>query len=194
MATCNLGPSPAVLTPTTASISPVNLSEFELTVTRHQNRVYGYALRLMGNREEAKDVVQEAMLRMWRHRDRVESDGALSWLLKVTHNASIDALRRRTVENRVFEGEADTERIGGSELSPERATESGDLRHHLNRAIDELREPYKSIVILREIEDFRYEEICGALNLPMSTVKVYLHRGRRMLRKTLERELHSEIV
>jgi RNA polymerase sigma-70 factor (ECF subfamily) len=63
---------------------------------------------------------------------------------------------------------------------------------HLQRAIDQLKEPYRSIVILREIEDFQYDEICGALDLPMSSVKVYLHRGRKMLRKTLGEVLHIE--
>ncbi|MBO6573976.1 MAG: sigma-70 family RNA polymerase sigma factor [Rhodothermales bacterium] len=170
----------------------MTLSEFELTVTRHQNRVFGYAARLLGDRDQAKDVVQDAMLRMWKHRDRVDEDGAVSWLLRVTHNACIDVLRRRQLEHRIFDGEPDADRTGSATLSPARQTESADMMAHLERAIETLKEPYRSIVVLREIEDFRYEEICGALNLPMSTVKVYLHRARRMLRKTIEEVMHLE--
>ncbi|MFT5144970.1 MAG: RNA polymerase sigma factor (sigma-70 family) [Rhodothermales bacterium] len=163
-----------------------------MTVIRHQHRVFGYALRLLGDRDLAKDAVQDSMLRMWKHKETVEMDGAISWLLRVTHNACIDMLRRRKLENRLFEGNADTERLGTAEWSPAKVAESKDLMGHLQQAIDQLKEPYRSIVILREVEDFQYDEICGALDLPMSTVKVYLHRGRKMLRKTLGEVLHIE--
>lgn len=163
-----------------------------MTVTRHQHRVYGYALRLLGDPDEARDVVQDSMLTMWRHRDRVEADGAVSWLLRVTHNAAIDRLRRRKVEHRIFEGDADFERLDGGAGSPAGHTESADMMKHLQAAIDTLKEPYRSIVILREIEDYRYDEICGALDLPMTTVKVYLHRARKQLRETIQEVLHLE--
>ena len=172
----------------------MTLTEFESIVTRHQDRVFGYAVRLLGDRDQAKDVVQDAMIRMWNHRERVEIEGAVSWLLRVTHNACIDVLRRRKLETKIFEGDADTERVGGGERSPSSLAESSDMMAHLQDAIARLKEPYRSIVVLREIEDFRYEEICGALDLPMSTVKVYLHRARKQLRKTLEEELHLELA
>jgi RNA polymerase sigma factor (sigma-70 family) len=172
----------------------VTLSEYESLITREQHRVYGYALRLVGDREEAKDVVQDAMLRMWKHRDRLEVDGAISWLLRVTHNACIDQLRRRKLETQIFHSDADTDRLGGREWSPAKQTESRDSMKHLRDAISQLGEPHRSIVLLREVEEFSYEEICGALNLPMSTVKVYLHRARKKLRKTLEEVMHRELV
>jgi len=172
----------------------VTLSEFEIIVTQSQDRVFGYAARLLGDKDQAADVVQETMIRMWRNRDKVKTEGAISWLLRVTHNASIDVLRRRKLETQIFARDVDTERFDSGGISPERALETNDLRHHLERAIDLLDEPYRSIIILREIEDFRYDEICGALNLPMTTVKVYLHRGRRRLRKTLQEELYNELA
>jgi RNA polymerase sigma-70 factor (ECF subfamily) len=172
----------------------VTLPEYETLITRQQHRVYGYALRLVGDREQAKDIVQDAMLRMWKHRERLEVDGAISWLLRVTHNACIDQLRRRKLETRIFHGDAETEQLGSRDWSPAKETESRDMMKNLNQAISTLGEPHRSIVLLREVEDFSYEEICGALNLPMSTVKVYLHRARKRLRKTLEEVMHRELV
>ncbi|NNE71725.1 MAG: RNA polymerase sigma factor [Rhodothermales bacterium] len=172
----------------------MTLSEYESLITRNQNRVYGYALRLIGDRDQAKDVVQDAMLRMWKHRDRLEVDGAISWLLRVTHNACIDQLRRRQLETKIFHGDVETDQLGTGEWSPARVTESRDMMDNLKQAIDTLGEPHRSIVLLREVEDFSYEEICGALDLPMSTVKVYLHRARRRLRKTLEEVMQRELV
>lgn len=172
----------------------MTLHEFENLVTRQQHRVFGYALRLVGDRDEAKDVVQDAMMKMWKHREKLEIDGAVSWLLRVTHNACIDLLRRRKLETRIFNADAEADRLGSAEASPARKTESADMMVHLQNAIQTLGEPHKSIVILREVEDYSYEEICGALDLPMSTVKVYLHRGRKRLRKTLQEVMHRELV
>lgn len=197
---CNLARPPTVLPSTTPHSHPnhdglvLTLADFELTVTQHQNRVHGYAARLLGDRDQAADVVQECMLRLWRHRDTVRPDGAISWLLRVTHNACIDALRRRKREQSLFRDAIDSDTLGGTEVLPDRAAESSDLRDHIETALRQLSEPYRSIVILREVEDFSYEEICGALDLPMTTVKVYLHRGRHKLRKLIEEVLHREHV
>jgi RNA polymerase sigma-70 factor, ECF subfamily len=172
----------------------VTLSEFEIIVTQSQDRVFGYAMRLLGNRDHAADIVQDSMIRMWRNREKLETEGAVSWMLRVTHNACIDVLRRRKLETQIFAHEVDAERFESGGISPDRALETRDLRSHLDRALERLSEPYRSILILREIEDFRYDEICGALNLPMSTVKVYLHRGRRKLRKMIQEELYHELA
>ncbi|MEM8488440.1 MAG: sigma factor-like helix-turn-helix DNA-binding protein, partial [Bacteroidota bacterium] len=65
-------------------------------------------------------------------------------------------------------------------------------RSHLLKAVETLAEPYRSIVILREIQELRYQEICEALDLPLSTVKVYLHRARKTLRTQLQEVLQRE--
>ncbi len=63
----------------------------------------------------------------------------------------------------------------------------------MQAALGEIREPYRSIVVLREIEDLKYEEIAAALELPLNTIKVYLHRGRRMLRQRLREFVKHEV-
>ena len=71
--------------------------------------------------------------------------------------------------------------------------DSERLREKILTSVNALKEPYKSIVVLRELQDLSYEEISEALELPLTTVKVYLHRGRRTLRKALH-ELYNEFI
>jgi RNA polymerase sigma-70 factor (ECF subfamily) len=170
----------------------VNLAEFEHTVITCRHRLFRYAWRLTGDREDAADLVQDSMLKLWRHRDTVHSGGAVAWLLRVVRNAAFDLHRRRVFERGVFDGARDVDDEAGTDSATDRVAEAGSLRNRLERALDRLREPYRSIVILREVEDFRYDEIAGALDLPLNTVKVYLHRGRHMLRESITRELHGE--
>jgi RNA polymerase sigma-70 factor (ECF subfamily) len=160
----------------------VTLAEYEQTILRDRDRVFGYAVRMMGDRDEAADVVQDAMLKMWSHREHVEADGATGWLIRVTRNACLDALRRRSFENGLFVRDPDGPDPEGSEPSPDGALAAGQFREHLERLLARLREPYRSILILREIEDCRYDEISAALDLPLTSVKVYLHRARHMLK------------
>lgn len=178
-----------------ASGSGVNLLQYERQVHRHQDRVYGFARYLLGDPEEARDVTQEVLLRLWHHREAVEEDRLTGWLLRVTRNACIDALRkRRTYQDLV---RADAERVGQAASrtpDPEAATEAALFREALERALRQLPEPQRSIVILREIQDCTYEQISEALALPLNTVKVYLHRARKALRNQLREEWHREAV
>lgn len=175
-------------------IRGVTLAEYEQTILRYRDRVYGYAVRMMGDREQAADLVQDAMLKMWDHRETVTADGAPGWLIRVTRNTCLDALRRRSFETGLFDTDAETEYVSSGEPETDRAAATGVLRDHLERALARLSEPYRSIVILREVEECRYDEIGGALNLPMSSVKVYLHRARKMLREAILHELHGEAI
>jgi RNA polymerase sigma-70 factor (ECF subfamily) len=76
-----------------------------------------------------------------------------------------------------------------SEPSPEQQTETNEMREHIRSALTRIEEPYRSIVILREIQEMKYDEIAKSLELPLNTVKSYLYRGRRMLRNQLKETL-----
>ena len=157
---------------------------FEQIVLRYRQRVYGYAYHMLGDADEAADVTQDVFLKLWSSRDKMEEKRVLAWLLFVTRNACIDQLRhRRTVRAVVDRNEHALDVAMATDERPDAALEGSDLRSRLQEALHELSEPYRSIVILREIQDLSYAEISGALNLPLTTVKVYLHRGRKMLRE-----------
>ncbi len=173
----------------------MNLLQYERQVHRHQHRVYGFACYLLGDREEARDVVQEVLLRLWHHRDEVEEHRLTGWLLRVTRNACIDAIRkRRSYQNLVRTAPDRVGQAPSGSPPTDAAAETAVFRAHLERALIRLQEPHRSIVILREIQEYTYEEISEALNLPLNTVKVYLHRARKTLRSLLSEVSYREPV
>ena len=164
------------------------LSAFDKTAARHRNRIFTFACYCLGNREEAEDVTQEVLIRLWKNLDSLEEPRLVPWLIHVTRNACIDTMRRRRTYRALVaedpEGEAML-RVPSRTPGPGVLAEASDFRTQVENALKELAEPYRSVVILREIQDLKYEEISAALGLPLNTVKVYLHRGRRRLRERL---------
>ncbi|HUF78086.1 MAG TPA: sigma-70 family RNA polymerase sigma factor [Thermoanaerobaculia bacterium] len=175
---------------------PVSLGvmpgDFQALVGEHQDRVYSLACYLLGDREEAADVTQEVLLKLWRNMGELdESAGGnvAAWLLRVTRNRCFDLMRKlrtqRSALGQAEEPEA-VERAPAAGADPERLAASTDLGRHLRRAVQELSEPYRSVIILREVQEMKYREISETLEMPINTVKVNIHRGRRMLRERLK--------
>lgn len=161
---------------------------FEATVERYQRKVFSFAHYLLSNREEAEDVTQEVLLRYWRHQTGVAEETAGAWLLRVTRNACYDLLRRRKsaaarVDTSLDDGEAQD--VPSAEPDPEIRAQNADFRKRLLHALEGLGEPYKSVVLLREVHGLPHREIGQALGIPENTVRVHLHRGRRKLRDQL---------
>jgi RNA polymerase sigma-70 factor (ECF subfamily) len=168
----------------------MNGCSFEAAVTRHQRTVFTFAAYHLGDRAEAEDVTQEVLLRLWRNPRVLGSSQLRAWLLKVTRNACTDLLRRRTSRARIVlrhPGESPPE-APDSAPGPEDRASAEQLGRRLRSALDSLREPHRSIVVLREIQGLSYREIAAALELPLTTVKVTLHRARRRLREQLREE------
>lgn len=169
------------------------VSGFEAAVADHQRRIYTFARYYLGNQEEADDITQEVLLRLWRNRHELDDHHLGAWLLRVTRNACYDVLRKRRSAAKVFSFEPEEE-VAETEPAPEpdpqaRAEASG-FRGHLRDALEEVGEPYKSVIILREIQGFKYQEISDALEMPLSSVRVNLHRGRKKLRERLREVYH----
>jgi len=173
----------------------VNILRFEQQVKLYQDRVFGFACYFLNDREEAKDVTQDVLIRFWQHCQDVDEERLLGWLLRVTRNACIDALRKRQSNRNIMTVSTDDIQYAQTyDLTPEDRAVSVDTRAIITSALDKLPDPYRSIVILREIQHLKYEEITGAMDMPINTVKVYLHRGRKMLRKQLKEVLDRETV
>jgi len=165
------------------------LTAFEDSAQRYRRQVYSFARYLLSNREEAEDVTQEVLLRLWRHRSGVDEERLGSWLLRVTRNACYDLLRKRRSDNAVMapgDGfDAEMQHAASAEPDPQARAEAADFRRRLLAALADLEEPYKSVVILREVQGLPHREIGEALGVPEVTVRVHLHRGRRKLRERL---------
>lgn len=159
--------------------------ELERLVVAYAPLIFHVAFSILHDRGLAEDVVQETMIKAWRHREEFRGDSSLkTWLIRIGRNTAIDALRRRrdqfTADGTVPET-ADRSAVADVErLSEGRA----DLAE-LGSALGELDELSRTIVILREIDSLSYQEIADALEVPVSTVKTRLLRARRTLQETL---------
>jgi RNA polymerase sigma-70 factor (ECF subfamily) len=160
-------------------------AQFESAVMEHKDRIHNYARGILRDPEDAKDVAQECLIRLWNHRERVEPGaGCRSWLLRSAHNLCVDRLRRRSTHREVSR-EVDTMEPTDARPGPERLTSSVEIAGRLEQALLDLDLRDRSIVLLREVEGLAYEDIASLLDLKMGTLKATLHRAREKLRNAL---------
>jgi RNA polymerase sigma-70 factor (ECF subfamily) len=145
----------------------------------HQDRVWSLSLYLLGERAEAEDVTQEAFTRLWQHRGSMSDARVGPWLLRVTRNLCLDRIRQRRPQ-------ADPEELAATEESaPDAGLERGRLAVLLRHSVARLAEPYRSLIILRDVQQHSYEDVAGVTGLSLPQVKTYLHRARKQLRDQL---------
>ncbi len=169
--------------------------EFQDHVRQHRNRIFSLAYYTLRNRQDAEDVTQEVLIRFWKHRLRLDLGGLPAWLHTVTRNVCRDLARkqRRGVSGREVERQPEElEALPTASADPQAVAEEAQFRQRLQTAVSRLAEPYRSIVILREIQGLKYDEIAAVVDKPLGTVKGYLHRGRRQLRDQL-REVNAYV-
>ena len=162
---------------------------FEELVASHQHRVFGVALRMLGSAAEAEEVAQEAFIRAHRSLGEFRGDAKLStWLYTIVSRLCLNRLAsgdRRAVR----QGEEVLLRVADEGGGPEVRAERGELEGALHRAIAELPEERRVVIVLRDLEGLSYEEIALALGLELGTVRSRLHRARMDLKDKLERFL-----
>jgi RNA polymerase sigma-70 factor (ECF subfamily) len=163
-------------------------SVFDAAVAAHGTRVWTLAVYLLGDKTEAEDVVQEVLIRLWRHGAEVQEGRLRSWLMRVTRNACIDAVRRRRarVDGRRSKESCSLGHIEIDVPGPERLAQSAELGDRIAVALERLQEPQRSVVVMREIQGMSYREIAEVMEMPLNSVRVALHRGRARLRLALE--------
>ncbi len=172
-------------------------AEFNELANLHRDRVFTFSCYWLQNREDAEDVTQEILVRMWRCRNAVPADRMGVWLMRVTRNACIDLARRRKTRQHLNSG---TEPDTAFAITPDPAPIASDALQSeetvscVKNIVAQLDEPQKSIVLLRDVHDMSYAEIASVLSLTLDQVRVYLHRGRQKVRKCLqERVSHGEL-
>jgi len=158
-------------------------------VERYERPVFNLVVRMVHDRGLAEDLSQEAFVKAFRHIStfRAEQGKFSSWLFKIAHNTAIDHLRRKRLETVPLDAGGEDETDYHEVLSdPEsdspldRAVRS-DLADALSRAIGRLRPEYREVIVLRHQEGLAYEEIAEIADLPLGTVKTYIHRARKEL-------------
>lgn len=161
---------------------------FAQLVGLHEKKVYGLALRMCGNPEDAADAAQEAFLAAWKGLPRFRGEAGFStWLYRLTSNAAIDHLRR--VKRQRGEVSLDG---GGPGLdavddapSPQAQAEETELREAVAEGLSMLSEDHRQALLLRELRGLSYEEIASELRVDLGTVKSRISRARGSLRKIL---------
>ncbi len=162
---------------------------FEDLVIAYQHRVFGVALRMLGNRAEAEELAQEVFLRVHRAIGEFRGEAKLStWLYAIASRLCLNRLasgERRMARH----GDEALTRLASREISPAEEVERSELETALHRAIAALSDERRMVVVLRDLEGLSYEEIAAALELELGTVRSRLHRARMDLREKLERFL-----
>ena len=164
-----------------AGVAGVTRDEvFESEALPHLRSLYGSAFRMTRNAHVAEDLVQETFLRAYRAFDGfTPGTNIRAWLYTILHRVRTDAFRKAGRSPRTVEMEGE----GPAVPPPQDALASGG--EDLERALQSLPEVFRTAVVLRDIQDFTYDEIAQILEVPVGTVMSRIHRGRAQLRKIL---------
>ena len=162
------------------SLEPM-LEQYQQAIEQHRKRIYSFAHYSLRKSVDAEDVTQEVFIKLWQHWQKIDHEKLGAWLMRVAHNTVIDHVRRRQPIRENVDEYADVEEQtehydSGIEI------DQAIFKQNLQSAIKDLDEPFRSIIIMRDIQGLSYAEMQATLNMNESQVKVYLHRGRRKLR------------
>jgi RNA polymerase sigma-70 factor (ECF subfamily) len=170
---------------------------FRELLRRYERPVFSLIFRMVRDREIAEDLAQDTFIKVLNHIDRYRPEFKLSsWLFKIANNVAIDHLRKRQLDTVSIDGsphaasaaeiEATSFDLAARQESALEEMEARELGSAIERAIARLRPEYRSCIMLRHVEGRSYEEIAATLDLPLGTVKTYIHRARHELREALE--------
>src|SRR5215467_5806430 len=166
-------------------------------VRRYERPVFSLIYRMVRDRALAEDLAQETFIKVLNGIRSYRPEYKFSsWIFKIANNAAIDHLRRRDLDTLSLDGsphaqtaeemQATALQLDGRGESPLDAVTSRELGSQIERAIARLRPEYRACILLRHVEGHSYEEIAQMLDLPLGTVKTYIHRARNELRVYLE--------
>ena len=168
-----------------------DVQAFEELMQSHESRIYAIALRMMGNREDAQDCAQEAMVRIYRAMGSFKGQSALAtWIYRITMNTCLDELRRRkarkvtSLDSLVDTGWSPTD----TGDTPEEHGLRVEKQNALNQAIQSLPDDMRAAIILRNVKGYSYDEIASILDANVGTIKSRISRGREKLREILSKQ------
>jgi len=169
---------------------------FDEIVRRYQGRVYSVAYRLTGNREDALDVAQEALLKTYRKIDAWQPMGSfLPWLLRLTSNQAIDFIRRRKRQHHErleesFMTESEHAAVEPASMNTDQRVRAGEIDTRVRAALVVLSKTQRTVFVLRHFEGLQLTEIAETLGCTVGSVKVHLFRALKKLQRELG-DLHD---
>ena len=169
---------------------------FAEIVELYKDKLFHLAYRMLSNRHEAEDVVQETFLRVFRNMEKYDPNQKFStWIYRIATNLCIDRLRRKKpsfsldAEINDQEGSDGYAMLPSDDRTPETEALLSETQTLIREAIDNLPVKYKSVMVLRYLQDLSLQEISDVTGMPVTTIKTRVHRGRDFLRKKLEFKL-----
>lgn len=153
----------------------MELNDYNVCVKEWADALFRFACKCTGNEEDARDIVQNSFEVLWQKKKNVQPEKGKAFLFQVAYNQSIDLYRKQSRVD--YKKEIRTERSV--------APTGSDLKQVLDRALSKLDEQSRALVLLKDYEGYRYDEIAQITGLSDSQVKVYLHRARKTLKDYL---------
>lgn len=150
----------------------------------YKNKMFRYAYSIIGNRFEAEDIVQEALIKIWKRMDKFSAiDNKEAWVITIVRNLAIDKVRAK--KKKQTSDINDYFHISDNSPSPDVKLEQKDAVRRVSEIMGTLQETQREIITLRDIEGYTYQEIADIMDLKVDQVKVYLFRARKILREKL---------
>lgn len=151
----------------------MTVADYNTAVDAHSDGIYRFALKHLRDADLAKDVVQESFARLWVKVEEVEAAKAKSYLFTTAHHIMVDEVRKGSRSTRMEDHHEDLQWSSRSQPDLQRVLEAG---------LAQLPQVQRSVVLLRDLEGYSYEEIAELTGLNLTQVKVYIYRGRTALK------------
>lgn len=171
-----------------------DVAAFEELIENYQKKIFNIAFRIVGNYDDANDLAQEVLIRIYKSIGSFKEQSSFStWIYRITTNVCLDDIRKRKnrkvvsldEEIHVDDGEVKRQIISDDPL-PEETVERAELRELVAKAIQSLSEEHRLVIVMRDLQGFSYEEIARILKCPEGTVKSRINRARLALRNVLK--------
>ncbi len=173
-------------------------AKYKYLIQQYKNLIYNYSRYMLKNQMDADDITQEVMIRIWQNMNKFKMSSSKGWIMRTTHNLCIDYLRKNSV--------ATNRELGIDEYFEETYADKKEVNNPLTKvhltmmteklkeAIQRLPENLRSVLVLYEIQGFKYREISKMLDVPVNSIKVYLFRARKKLQEELKNYEPHEVV
>jgi RNA polymerase sigma-70 factor (ECF subfamily) len=161
----------------------MSLEDFNSRILPVKSKMYRFALKFMSSKEEAEDVIQEVLIKVWNQRSRLgELLNFEAWCMKLVKNQSLDRLKSAHYRNQ--SGIINPE-LASENQNPYQHTEMGHSIRRVHQLINSLPEKQRQIIHLRDVEGYAYQEIADIMGIDLNMVKVYLFRARNTIKTKL---------
>jgi RNA polymerase sigma-70 factor (ECF subfamily) len=173
-----------------------SLDEFEILISPYQKKIYNIALNFTKNHDDALELSQEALIKVFRSIKTFNGDSKFStWIYRITTNVCIDFYRKQNNITTIYIDEEKDAQDGlykfelkSNIADPPASYLQKELRVHIKEVLNKIPIELKTIILLRDVQGFCYDEISAILNLPIGTVKSRLNRSRQLLKKILSKD------